>query len=67
MNHLFWGLWGLIQATTSNIDFNFLEYGMQRLRQYHVDKRELEWFNKERAFKGGEDEWVLGEQKNKSK
>ncbi|KAJ1975134.1 hypothetical protein H4R35_003285 [Dimargaris xerosporica] len=29
--HVFWGLWGLIQASESNIDFDYLEYAHQKL------------------------------------
>lgn len=59
LNHIYWGLWGLIQATTSTIEFNFVEYGMQRFRQYHIDKEELDWFAKEKALTPNENEWVL--------
>mmetsp|Transcript_42909 Transcript_42909/g.48748 ORF Transcript_42909/g.48748 Transcript_42909/m.48748 type:complete len:380 (+) Transcript_42909:45-1184(+) len=38
VNHMVWGIWGLIQAAKSNIDFDFLEYGMQRFLQYRVEK-----------------------------
>lgn len=41
ISHLMWGLWGLIQAKTSNCDYDFVEYGKQRLEQYHVTKPDL--------------------------
>ena len=31
---LVWGIWGLIQAKHSNIDFDFLDYAIQRLNFY---------------------------------
>lgn len=30
-SHLQWGLWGIIQASSSAIDFNYMAYGTQRL------------------------------------
>ena len=41
ISHLMWGLWGLIQAKTSNCDYDFVEYGRQRLEQYHVTKPDV--------------------------
>lgn len=41
ISHLMWGLWGLIQAKTSNCDYEFVEYGRQRLEQYHLTKPDL--------------------------
>ena len=32
--HLMWGIWALIQQKNSSIDFDFLDYGIQRLNQY---------------------------------
>ncbi|EIE21022.1 hypothetical protein COCSUDRAFT_43387 [Coccomyxa subellipsoidea C-169] len=41
VSHLLWGLWGLIQAHTSNVPgFDFNSYAQQRLEQY-VKLREL--------------------------
>ena len=34
MSHAWWGLWGLVQAATSSIDFDFAEYSAQRFEQY---------------------------------
>ncbi|KAI9298580.1 kinase-like protein [Neoconidiobolus thromboides FSU 785] len=31
LSHLKWGFWGIIQAGTSTIDFNYMAYGTQRL------------------------------------
>jgi len=30
-----WGLWGLIQASQSEISFNYIDYAIQRLKRYH--------------------------------
>lgn len=38
ISHLMWGLWGLIQAKTSNCDYDFVDYARQRLQQYHATK-----------------------------
>ncbi|PVV02840.1 hypothetical protein BB560_002696 [Smittium megazygosporum] len=32
--HLQWGVWGLIQACISSIDFNYLVYGIQRINRF---------------------------------
>ncbi|OLY81044.1 putative choline kinase 2 [Smittium mucronatum] len=32
--HLRWGLWGLIQACISDIEFDYLEYGFQRIDRF---------------------------------
>lgn len=32
--HLFWSVWAVIQAHNSNIDFDFLDYAIQRFREY---------------------------------
>ncbi|ESO97520.1 hypothetical protein LOTGIDRAFT_228190 [Lottia gigantea] len=32
--HLFWGVWGIIQAKNSSIDFDFLEYAQIRFDEY---------------------------------
>lgn len=41
ISHLMWGLWGLIQAKTSTVGYDFIEYGCQRLEQYHKTKPDL--------------------------
>ena len=33
-SHLFWGLWGLLQSRNSGIDFDYMEYGIERLRAF---------------------------------
>lgn len=38
VSHVQWGLWGLIQAKVSDIDFDFLSYAAQRLDMYHKEK-----------------------------
>lgn len=39
-SHLFWGFWALVQYINSDIDFDFLEYGVARLQQYLLVKDE---------------------------
>ncbi|KAG8438548.1 hypothetical protein GDO86_004929 [Hymenochirus boettgeri] len=39
-SHFFWGLWALIQAKYSKIDFDFLGYAIVRLNQYFKMKQE---------------------------
>ena len=34
VSHLFWGIWGLIQATISDIDFDYVEYAHNRISKY---------------------------------
>ncbi|KAJ1911965.1 hypothetical protein IWQ60_009887 [Tieghemiomyces parasiticus] len=36
-SHLVWGLWGLMQASASSIDFDYLEYAQQRLEAFRRD------------------------------
>ncbi|KAL5011580.1 hypothetical protein ScPMuIL_010131 [Solemya velum] len=38
---LFWGLWALIQANNSTVDFDYLGYGIDRLNEYFARKDEL--------------------------
>ncbi|XP_041441726.1 ethanolamine kinase 1 isoform X2 [Xenopus laevis] len=40
-SHFFWGLWALIQAKYSKIDFDFLGYAIVRLNQYFKMKPEV--------------------------
>ncbi|PWA58855.1 choline kinase 1 [Artemisia annua] len=40
-NHLFWGLWGIISACVTKIDFDYMEYARQRFRQYWLRKSQL--------------------------
>ena len=37
-SHLKWALWGIIQAAHSTIDFDYLEYARQRMREYLLKK-----------------------------
>ena len=39
--HLKWGLWGLIQDKMSDVEFDYLSYGQQRIERYHAAKRAL--------------------------
>ncbi|CAL8318744.1 unnamed protein product [Lota lota] len=39
-SHYFWGLWALIQASLSTIDFDFLGYAVLRFNQYYKMKPE---------------------------
>ena len=34
LSNLLWGIWSLIQAKYSDIDFDYINYAMQRLKQY---------------------------------
>ncbi|KAF9123293.1 hypothetical protein BGW39_009118 [Mortierella sp. 14UC] len=40
-SHIMWGLWGLIQATQSEIDFDYFEYSMQRLCEFRRRHQEF--------------------------
>uniref|UniRef100_A0A8C0BMF2 ethanolamine kinase n=1 Tax=Buteo japonicus TaxID=224669 RepID=A0A8C0BMF2_9AVES len=40
-SHFFWGLWALIQAKYSTIDFDFLGYAIVRFNQYFKMKLEV--------------------------
>ncbi|XP_069484559.1 ethanolamine kinase 1 [Ambystoma mexicanum] len=40
-SHFFWGMWALIQAKYSTIDFDFLGYAIVRLNQYFKMKPEV--------------------------
>jgi ethanolamine kinase len=40
-SHMFWGIWGIIQAKHSKIDFDFLKYGEERIAAYYISKRKL--------------------------
>lgn len=43
VNHLYWGLWGVNQASTEGCDgFDFMVYGTHRIRQYYKSKKETE-------------------------
>ncbi|KAI5062080.1 hypothetical protein GOP47_0022619 [Adiantum capillus-veneris] len=38
ISHLHWGLWGILSATFSDIDFDYLEYSRQRFQSYFESK-----------------------------
>ncbi|KAK3837154.1 MAG: kinase-like domain-containing protein [Linnemannia elongata] len=40
-SHIMWGLWGLIQATQSEIEFDYLEYALQRLCEFRRRRDEF--------------------------
>ncbi|KAK2152901.1 hypothetical protein LSH36_315g03165 [Paralvinella palmiformis] len=40
-SHLMWGVWAIVQARYSTIDFDFLEYSKLRLDQYYKTKEEF--------------------------
>lgn len=40
-SHFFWGLWALIQASLSTIDFDFLGYAVLRFNQYYKMKPQV--------------------------
>ncbi|KAI1317127.1 hypothetical protein EDD11_009014 [Mortierella claussenii] len=40
-SHVMWGLWGLIQATQSKIDFDYFEYSIQRLTEFRRRRNEF--------------------------
>ncbi|KAF9929683.1 hypothetical protein FBU30_001313 [Linnemannia zychae] len=40
-SHIMWGLWGLIQASQSEIDFDYFEYSFQRLNEFRRRREEF--------------------------
>ncbi|KAG0303197.1 hypothetical protein BGZ98_006899 [Dissophora globulifera] len=40
-SHIMWGLWGLIQATQSEIEFDYVEYAFQRLTEFRRRRDEF--------------------------
>jgi ethanolamine kinase len=38
LSHYYWGLWGLIQAMVSDIDFDYMEYAVHRFNEYNRRK-----------------------------
>ncbi|KAG0050954.1 hypothetical protein BGZ83_004247 [Gryganskiella cystojenkinii] len=40
-SHIMWGLWGLHQATQSDIDFDYVEYALQRLNEFRRRRPEF--------------------------
>ncbi|XP_049482580.1 choline/ethanolamine kinase isoform X2 [Panthera uncia] len=43
-SHFFWGLWSILQASMSTIEFGYLEYAQSRFRFYFQQKRQLSSF-----------------------
>ncbi|KAH8554959.1 kinase-like domain-containing protein [Umbelopsis sp. PMI_123] len=41
-SHLMWGLWGLVQASQSEIEFNYYKYAMQRLTAFREGLAKLQ-------------------------
>ncbi|XP_076252215.1 ethanolamine kinase 1 isoform X2 [Rhynchophorus ferrugineus] len=41
VSHMLWGLWGLIQAEHSNIDFDYMKFAKVRLTEYFARKEEF--------------------------
>lgn len=40
-SHFYWGLWAMIQAMISDIDFNYMEYAVLRFNEYHKRKDQV--------------------------
>ncbi|KAK9508040.1 hypothetical protein O3M35_007787 [Rhynocoris fuscipes] len=40
-SHFFWGLWSVINSTTSEITFDYWSYGKSRFESYYAHKKEL--------------------------
>ncbi|XP_038612029.1 choline/ethanolamine kinase, partial [Tachyglossus aculeatus] len=40
-SHFFWGLWSILQATMSTIEFGYLEYAQSRFQAYFQQKAQL--------------------------
>ncbi|KAJ1731275.1 hypothetical protein LPJ61_002615 [Coemansia biformis] len=40
-SHYYWGVWALVQAAISDIDFDYLDYACQRFDKYFDDKAQL--------------------------
>ena len=40
-SHLLWGIWSLVQAQNSNIEFNFVNYAHIRLNEYFKSKQQF--------------------------
>jgi choline/ethanolamine kinase len=40
-SHVMWGLWGLVQSGHSQINFDYLSYGMERLHRFRELKNEV--------------------------
>ena len=42
LSHLFWGIWALMQAEISEIDFDYVTYAHQRISEYFLLKNKLD-------------------------
>ncbi|XP_018408390.1 PREDICTED: choline kinase alpha [Nanorana parkeri] len=40
-SHFFWGLWSIVQAKISSIEFGYMEYAMARFDAYFLQKKKL--------------------------
>ncbi|KAJ2662548.1 hypothetical protein IWW48_001790 [Coemansia sp. RSA 1200] len=40
-SHFYWGIWALIQASISDIDFDYMEYAKMRFEEYYKNKSRL--------------------------
>ncbi|CAG8560293.1 1434_t:CDS:2 [Funneliformis mosseae] len=40
-SHFYWGLWALVQAQLSDIDFDYMEYAVLRFKEYYKRKDEF--------------------------
>ncbi|XP_071974089.1 choline kinase alpha isoform X2 [Engystomops pustulosus] len=40
-SHFFWGLWSIVQAKISSIEFGYMEYAMARFEAYFLHKKKL--------------------------
>ena len=40
-SHYYWGLWALVQATISDIDFDYLNYAILRFNEYERRKKNI--------------------------
>ncbi|KAJ2159538.1 hypothetical protein GGF46_002947 [Coemansia sp. RSA 552] len=40
-SHVYWGVWALVQAAISDIDFDYMDYARMRFEKYYEDKRQI--------------------------
>lgn len=40
-SHFYWGLWAMVQAMVSDIDFNYMDYAVLRFNEYDRRKNEV--------------------------
>ena len=43
VSHFFWAIWGLVQASVSDIDFDYMEYSIMRFQQYYTMKEYIKF------------------------